>query len=454
MFRYRGILNSDRLIFTSVEGVSEILQRHYEFIQPEQVKMFAEPAIGPGLVLVNGEEHKKQRRELMPSFSMRHIRELHPVFWGKAVEMTRKFEQLIDEAGAASGFSAPILIDHWVGLSALDVISKAALGVDFGSIAHPESELVSSYRRVFEPTTFWAVVGFLKLVFPARLVESVPVQEGKDALAAVKLLRERCARSVAEKKALLARGELDTNDIISALVRDRHVAEDGDLITHMLMMLGAGHETVSVGLIWCMYEFCRHPEWQRAVRAEVRAAMPSPDSDVVPSPDTIDPETCPLLNAFLHECLRYWPPIPQIVRAAAVDTAIAGVPVPRNTKLQLSIVGFNRDEQNWGPDAAVFRPERWLRDDAASGRRLFEPKGGATSKYSFMTFIHGPRDCPGRVFSRHEMLAALACWIGRFDWVLTDQDQMDEKNVAVAGGSFSAKPVHGIYIHARRAPGW
>ena len=152
MFRYRGILNSDRLIFTSVEGVSEILQRHYEFIQPEQVKMFAEPAIGPGLVLVNGEEHKKQRRELMPSFSMRHIRELHPVFWGKAVEMTRKFEQLIAEAGTASGFSAPILIDHWVGLGASSSPRPSGpSSASSSSSSPPASSRASPCRRARTP---------------------------------------------------------------------------------------------------------------------------------------------------------------------------------------------------------------------------------------------------------------------------------------------------------------
>ncbi|CAJ2513376.1 Uu.00g014950.m01.CDS01 [Anthostomella pinea] len=443
VFRYLGILNSERLVFTSVEGVVEVLQRANDFVQPQLLAKIAGRILGPGLVLVNGEEHKRQRRLLLPSFSTRQIRDLYPVFWSKAVETTAKFTTLVQQTASEKGFSTPFEIDYHAGHAALD------------SIKSPDSDLVRNYRRTFNPTRLWqAMAVLLKFAIPAGILDRIPIRQNKDVDTARQLLRDACAASVREKKALQAKGELTTHDIISALIRDRKVVEDEELVTHMMVMLGAGHETVVVGLTWTLYELCRRPEWQKALRAEARAKLPSPDTNSEPSAYSTEVDSMPLLNAFISESLRYWPPIPQVLKNATDDTTVAGVFVPATTKVVVSIYGFNRDPRNWGPDAAEFRPERWYSRDETTGAVRFDATGGALSKYSLMSFIHGPRDCIGRVFARHEMLCVLACCVGRFEFILSDESQLDEKKVAVSGGGFSSKPLHGIEVKARQVPGW
>lgn len=119
-------------------------------------------------------------------------------------------------------------------------------------------------------------------------------------------------------------------------------------------MLGAGHETVAVSTTWAMYEFCRQPPWQKSVRAEVRKVLPDPRSGTVPAYGDFEPEKMPVLNAFVSEALRYWPAIPLMSRTAAKDCTPQGNFIPATTKISLSIVAFNRDEANWGADAATF----------------------------------------------------------------------------------------------------
>ncbi|KAI1344556.1 cytochrome P450 4A12A [Xylariaceae sp. FL0016] len=455
VIRYLGIMNSERLVFTTVEACVEVLQRANDFVQPQLLANIAARIIGPGLVLINGEEHKRQRRLLLPSFSMRQIRDLYPVFWGKAVEITEKFSnQVVKQTVGPDGFSAPFEIDYHAGHVALDVISKAALGVDFESISKPDSDLVWNYRRTFNPTRLWQAMAVMKFIIPPVILENIPIKQNKDADRAAALLRGACTASVREKQALMAKGELVTHDIISALIRDRKVVEEEELVTHMMMMLGAGHETVSVGLTWCIYELCRRPAWQKALRDEVLAHVPSPDTQNEPSAYAMEPDKMPLMNAFISECLRYWPPIPSVLKNATKDTTVQGVFVPDTTKVIISIYGLNRDPKNWGPDAAEFRPERWYRKDETTGAVTYVPMGGALSKYSLMSFIHGPRDCIGRVFARHEMMCVLSCWIGKFEFVLDDPSYMDEDNVEISGGGFSSKPLHGIFVRARPVAGW
>ncbi|KAI5917073.1 cytochrome P450 4A12A [Camillea tinctor] len=454
VFRYLGILNSERLVFTSVQGCVEVLQRADDFIQPIIFTHLISRLVGPGIVLINGEEHKRQRKLLLPSFSMKQIRDLNPIFWGKAAEITQKFTEMVSQTSSPSGFSAPFDIDDHCGHLALDIISKAALGVDFQCIRNPSSNLVWNYRRAFNPTRVWQVLGLIKFVIPSMIIDRLPIKENRDLDKAAALIRKACRDSVREKKELAAKGELVTHDIISTLIRDRKVVDDEELITHMMMMLGAGHETVSVGLTWCMYELARRPSWQEALRDEVRANLPSPDEGVVPSPHSTDVDRMPLINAFISECLRYWPPIPLFLKNAAADTTVAGVFVPATTKIVISVFGFNRDPQNWGEDANEFKPERWYKYDEAVRTYKYDPLGGARSKYAFLSFNHGPRDCIGRVFARYEMQYALACWVGRFEFVLSDINHQDEKNVAISGGTLSSKPLHGIVVNARTIPGW
>lgn len=106
VFRYLVLLNSERLVFNSPEAVVDVLHRTDEFIQPELLSLFASPITGRGLVLLNGEEHKRHRKLLQPSFSPKQIRTLHSIYWTKALEVTDVLSRIIDDTAAASDFSA------------------------------------------------------------------------------------------------------------------------------------------------------------------------------------------------------------------------------------------------------------------------------------------------------------------------------------------------------------
>lgn len=52
------------------------------------------------------------------------------------------------------------------------------------------------------------------------------------------------------------------------------------------------------------------------------------------------------------------------------------------------------------------------------------------------------------------MACVVAAWVGRFEFVLRDEKELDEKNVVVSGGAFSAKPLKGIWVKAKIVEGW
>lgn len=157
-------------------------------------------------------------------------------------------------------------------------------------------------------------MAFVRLLLPRTIVEAIPLRRIREAKTSIRLLRKACRDSVRHKKALLAANKLDTNDIISALLRDRQVSDEEELLVHMMMMLGAGHETVAVAITWALYELCRHPQWQEDIRSEIRAYLLVYEKGKSPEAPKFDPDNTPRLNSFVSEVLRYWPPAPQVVR--------------------------------------------------------------------------------------------------------------------------------------------
>jgi cytochrome P450 len=66
--------------------------------------------------------------------------------------------------------------------------------------------------------------------------------------------------------------------------------------------------------------------------------------------------------------------------------------------VMIPIYAIHRDPLHWGPDAADFRPERWL--EGSQQQLKFQAA-------SFMPFGDGPRSCPGSKFAVQEAKLAL-----------------------------------------------
>ena len=75
-----------------------------------------------------------------------------------------------------------------------------------------------------------------------------------------------------------------------------------------------------------------------------------------------------------------------------------GYRVSKGSWLTVSPYAIQNDPRVWGPDAHVFRPERWLTQD---------PVAAKNNKRGFFAFGHGPRVCPGSRFAIIEMKLAL-----------------------------------------------
>ncbi|KAI1334015.1 cytochrome P450 [Xylariaceae sp. FL0016] len=455
IMRYLGLFNSERLLITGPKALSEVLvTQNYDFQKPHALRFNIGRILGVGVLLAEGEEHKIQRKNLMPAFAFRHIKDLYPVFWGKSREVVQAMTKDITSQASQSSLeiekaekSTVIEVGMWASRVTLDIIGIAGLGRDFGAIKNPDTELNQTYQHLFAPNKQAQMLALAGLFIPEWILSRLPVKRNGDINAAAKYIRSVCMDLIQEKKKKLARKEPVDHDILTVALESGGFSDE-NLVDQLMTFLAAGHETTASSMTWAIYMLARFPEVQEKLRQEVREKLPSIDSDSEIS--SLDIDHMPYLNAVCNEVLRYFAPVPLTIREAARETTIMGQKVPKGVRVIIVPWATNFDKTLWGPDAHEFNPDRWIPKSPDDKRAA---SGGATSNYAFMTFLHGPRSCIGSSFARAEFACLLASWVGRFEFSLKNKEEMDEKKVTIKGG-VTARPAKGMYVHATVLEGW
>ncbi|KAI0408955.1 cytochrome P450 [Xylaria palmicola] len=457
VMKYLGLLNSERVLVTGAKALSEVLvTKNYHFEKPEALRFSLGRLLGVGILLAEGEEHKTQRKNLMPAFAFRHIKDLYPVFWHKTREVVAEMSKdiLADAAKQPTSpdpekpeKSAVIEVGNWASRVTLDIIGVAGLGHDFGAIQNQNTELNQTYRLVFQPNRTAQIMGLLGQVVPERLLAKLPMKHNDNINAASQYIRAVCRDLVREKKSKLKTTEQADHDILSVALESGGFTDE-ELVDQLMTFLAAGHETTASSMTWAIYMLARFPKVQERLRQEIRENLPSIDSgaDIT----SLDIDHMPYLNAVCNEILRYYAPVPTTIRDTAQETEILGHKIPKGVRVMIVPWATNFDKDLWGPDAHEFNPERWMPAGADDKRAA---SGGATSNYAFMTFLHGPRSCIGQAFAKAEFACILAGWVGHFAFELKNKEEMDERKVEIKGG-ITARPRNGIYVHATIVDGW
>ncbi|KAJ8106899.1 hypothetical protein OPT61_g9238 [Boeremia exigua] len=434
-----GFFHTERLIVASPAAVADVLvNKSYDFEKPTWLRDTLRRFLGNGLVILEGDVHRHHRKQIMPAFHFRQIKELYPVFWAKSTEFCNVLRAaLADEA------SKVVEIGHYSTQVTLDIIGLAGLGRDIASLRSDEDELANTYEEVLEPTNEKAVWFLCHLVLPSRLIAMLPWKLNERVRILTEKLNRICTDFVLDQKSKIKQGSQGGQDILSFMIRSNNFS-DRNLVDHLLTFMAAGHETTSSALTWASYALSTHPAMQSQLRAEIYQHIPNPQLLSDPHADIATLlESMPHLNGVCNEVLRLYPTIPVSSRVAVRDTSVAGVFVPKGTTIFIVPWAMNRNPLLWGDDAEQFVPTRWI--DKATGRATMD--GGAESNYAFLTFLHGPRSCIGERFARAELRALVAAFVGGFEMEMADKSE----KVSV-GGTITSKPMDGLRLRLRALP--
>jgi cytochrome P450 len=189
---------------TSPKSLAEVLvTKNYDFQKPSQFRHTIGRLLGIGILLAEGDEHKVQRKNLLPAFAFSHIRSMAPLFWDKAREGVQAMtQQILEDASKTPDAkkTAVIEVGSWGSRITLDIIGLAGLGRDFGAIKNPHTPLSDAYWHIFKPNRQARILGLIGLVIPPRVLKWLPVQRNSDISTASRLIRATCAELIDEKK--------------------------------------------------------------------------------------------------------------------------------------------------------------------------------------------------------------------------------------------------------------
>ena len=435
-----------RLVLTTPETLAEVLNtKAYDWVKPAPARRFLARVLGDGLIVVEGREHKLQRKGVAPAFSGKNIRELVPTFWSKTRHFTDAVaDQMKLESTSEKGLrKGRIEINQIAQRITLDIIGKAALGKEMDTVIDANDELAQQYAVITDPERPLIALYFaVNMFFPPWLVRRLPWKANKFVADAALNLRLICRRLVAEKKAAIQEKNIEGKDILSVLIRSGQFDDDG-MINQLLTFLAAGHETTSSALTWASYLLSINQRVQLKLRQEVQAVIAESGLGIDNvSADTID--AMPYLHAVCSEVLRVYPTVPVTARQAVRTTTIGEQVVPKGTHALIAQWAVNRSPELWGPDAEDFVPERWMPGTGDPNT------GSADSRYSFITFLHGPRSCIGQGFAFTELKCLLAGLVLRFEMDLAEEK--DRHGFIEPAGVITIKPKYGMHLRLVELP--
>ncbi|KAF2096723.1 cytochrome P450 78A3 [Rhizodiscina lignyota] len=436
--RFLDLFRIEKLIPVSPAALADVLAtKCYDFEKPEHFRSGSSGLIlGHGILFAEGDLHKRQRKQLNPAFTFRHIKDLFPTYWKVSVDMLKAIEAQKDKE---TGISI-VEPNDWSSRVTLDILGQAGLGRDFDALANPDNKVTKAYRDVFKQGITDILFQVAEVLISPTLVVHLPFERNRTLRKNMQTVRDVCAEIIQEKQQKPQADDVPTTDILSAILSSTTVDfTQNEMVEQLVTFLVAGHETTAAALAWAVFIICKHPDMQSRLREEVWAHLPKSaweDRDAVVASSDFD--AMPYLQAFCNEILRFYPPVPATMRHTAVDTTIAGHPVPKGTDLLLAPWAVNVSAALWGPDAGEFKPERWL--ESASG--------GCKSNYANLTFLHGPRSCIGQSFAKHEFVCLVGAWVGRFETKFNVVEGWKEPVVDMMSG-ISQRPTRGWKVEVK-----
>ncbi len=328
-----------------------------------------------GLFHVNGDEHRRHRRLLMPAFHKTHIDAYRD-------DMVRITESLLERyrPGAVRDVHADMTE------LTLRVATKTLFGGEEGDRGLRLSQMMQRW--------------LLTMMSPAMMVRGdLPGMPYWRFLNFTHEIDRATVAIVRDKRAQTSRAGAPSGatDMLSTLIaardEDGSALDEDDLIGHTGVIFAAGHETSTNALAWTFLLLSQHPQVASDLTDELDAVL----RGAPPSVD--DLARLPLLDAVVKESMRVLPPVPMHPRIVAQDSELAGHRLPAGSEIFLSIFHMHHDPDVF-PDPDAFRPRRW--------------ESAKPSVYEYNPFSAGPRMCIGASFATMEIKMVLATLLQRF----------------------------------------
>ena len=345
---------------------------------------------GSSVILVEGEQHRRERALISPAFRGERI-------LGSA-DLIRDIA--MKEAASWKPGETIRMMDPSLEIS-LEVIIRVVFGVQ-------SEERVAELKRQIKAFvgSFHPVLGFTKLLQRPLL----GLSPWNRFLKARDEFHESLDREIGSHRGCPVMQDNVLSSLMHSKYEDGQDATNSNIRDQLVTMLLAGHETTQIAISWAMNWLHRHPEYADRLRAEL-------DRD-----DSVDAiAKSPLLEGICNESLRINSVVSDVVRTLREPMEWREGTLPSGTNIAVAICLVHEDPELY-PEPFRFNPDRW-------NDRSFKP-------HEFMPFGGGVRKCPGLTLAMLEMKMVIAAWMKNYRFELPDDapetEPLYRRNITMA----------------------
>ncbi len=327
--------------------------------------------LGNGLIISEGDFHKRQRRLMQPAFHSKRIN-------AYAETMVDYSQRML------KGWRNGAQIDIHEAMSTLT--RQIVLKTLFNTDDSPEADVIAESVHVLNEGGENAYKrGFI-------LPQWLPVKAVRTSHASVAKIDELIFSIIEERR----KSNEDKGDLLSMLL----LAQDEDDGGHMtdrqvrdeaVTLFLAGHETTANALSWTFYLLAKHPEVEAKLLEELERVLNGR------APTLSDLGQLTYTDWVIKEAMRLYPPAWVLnARTPIEDVEIDGYTLKQGSSIFISPYVMQHDPKYFA-NPEQFTPERWAND--------FEK---TLPRYAYFPFGGGPRVCIGNSFALMEARLILA----------------------------------------------
>jgi cytochrome P450 len=335
-----------------------------------------DPVIGPffegGLMLRDFDDHMFHRRIMQEAFTRSRLS-------GYVSHIDSVASQVLANDWVAN--DKRFLFYPAIKELTLDIASVVFMGHEPGK----DRELVTTVNRAFTTTTRAGNAIVRKPVPPLSWWRGIKARE---------TLENYFNARIDEKRAG------DATDMFSVLCHaedeDGQRFTDEDIVSHMIFLMMAAHDTSTSTMTTMAYHLAANPEWQERCREESARIGDGPlDFESLEKLETYD--------LVINEALRMVTPLPFNFRQAVRDTELLGYFIPAGTNVM-----------TW-PSINHRLEELWTEPDKFDPMRFAEPRNEHKQhRYAFAPFGGGTHKCIGMVFGQLEIKTVMHRLLRRY----------------------------------------
>ncbi|TVU30577.1 hypothetical protein EJB05_22207 [Eragrostis curvula] len=340
----------------------------------------------------------------------------------------------------AASASSSAVVDLSKGIKRL--INDAFMRACVGSRCKYQDEYLHAFHEAVRLTSGLTLAD----LFPSSRIMQMLGTAPRKALACREKMQRILEEIMRETKEAMDRGDKVARDsflgVLLTLQKEGRTSVElnNETISSLLFdLFGAGSDTSSSVMIWCITELIRTPAVMAKVQAEVREAFKGKSRI---TEDDLAKVDLSYLKLVLKESMRLHAHLPFLLPRQCRETCqVMGYDIPKGTAVFVNAWAIARDPKYW-EDGDEFKPERFQNND-------LDFKG---TNFEYLPFGSGRRMCPGVNLGLANINLALVRLLYHFDWKLPDGMEPKDVEICEAVGLIAIKKTSLILHPVTRIP--